>query len=148
MLGLSWGIWAFWSSFRHSRSLVAPFELLVGACRIQFPDQGWNPSPCIGRMESQPLDHQGACEVTSVVSNSLGVYAPEPARFLCPWDSPGKNTGVGCHFLHQGIFPTQGSNMCVLCLLYRQLDLPQHRLKSSKKLNNHMLNTWMLQVYF
>ena len=31
-------------------------------------------------------------------------------RLLCPWDSPGKNTGVGCHFLLQGIFPTQGSN--------------------------------------
>ena len=30
-----------------------------------------------------------------------------PARFLCPWDSPGKNTGVGCHFLLQGIFPAQ-----------------------------------------
>ena len=29
---------------------------------------------------------------------------------LCPWDSPGKNTGVGCYFLLQGIFPTQGSN--------------------------------------
>ena len=28
----------------------------------------------------------------------------------CPWDSPGKNTGVGCHALLQGIFPTQGSN--------------------------------------
>ena len=31
-------------------------------------------------------------------------------RLLCPWDSPGKNTVVGCHFLFQGIFPTQGSN--------------------------------------
>ena len=31
-------------------------------------------------------------------------------RLLCAWDSPGKNTGVGCHFLLQGIFPTQGSN--------------------------------------
>ena len=29
----------------------------------------------------------------------------EPARLLCPWDFPGKNTGVGCHFLLQGIFP-------------------------------------------
>ena len=28
----------------------------------------------------------------------------------CAWDSPGKNTGEGCHFLLQGIFPTQGSN--------------------------------------
>ena len=33
-----------------------------------------------------------------------------PTRLLRPWDSPGKNTGVGCHFLLQGIFPTQGSN--------------------------------------
>ena len=36
-----------------------------------------------------------------------GLQPPGP---LCPWDSPGKNTGVGCYFLLQGIFPTQGSN--------------------------------------
>ena len=34
----------------------------------------------------------------------------EPARLLCPWDFPGKNTGVGHHFLLQGIFPTQALN--------------------------------------
>ena len=33
-----------------------------------------------------------------------------PARLLLLWDFPGKITGVGCHFLLQGIFPTQGSN--------------------------------------
>ena len=38
-----------------------------------------------------------------------------PARLLCPWDSPGKNTGVGCHALLQGIFPTQGPNAGLLC---------------------------------
>ena len=46
----------------------------------------------------------------------------EPARLLCPWNSPGKNTGVGCHFLLQGIFPTQESNLGLLhCrhILYR-----------------------------
>ena len=32
-------------------------------------------------------------------------------RLLCPWDFPGKNIGVGCHFLLHGIFPTQGSNL-------------------------------------
>ena len=32
---------------------------------------------------------------------------------LCPWDFPGRNTRVGCHFLLQGIFPTQGSNSCL-----------------------------------
>ena len=31
-------------------------------------------------------------------------------RLLCPWNSPGKNTRVGCHSLLQGIFPTEGSN--------------------------------------
>ena len=36
------------------------------------------------------------------------------ASLLCPWDSPGKNTGVGCHFLFQGILPTQESNSCLL----------------------------------
>ena len=37
-----------------------------------------------------------------------------PARLLCPWDFPGKDTGLGCHFLFQGIFPTQGSNVGLL----------------------------------
>ena len=43
-------------------------------------------------------------------------YGLQPVRLLCPWDSPGKNTEVGCHTLLQGIFPTQGSNLCLLCL--------------------------------
>ena len=34
----------------------------------------------------------------------------DPARLLCPWNSPDQNTGVGSHFLLQGIFPTQGWN--------------------------------------
>ena len=46
----------------------------------------------------------------SVVPNSLRPHGPQPTRLLRPWDSPGKNTGVGCHFLLQGIFPTQGLN--------------------------------------
>ena len=37
-----------------------------------------------------------------------------PARLLYPWDFPGKITGVGCHFLLQGIFPTQGLNLGLL----------------------------------
>jgi len=39
-------------------------------------------------------------------------------RLLHPWDSPGKNTGVVCHFLLQGIFPTHELNLCLLCLLH------------------------------
>ena len=37
-----------------------------------------------------------------------------PSRLLCAWDSPGKNTGVGCHALLQGIFPTRALNTCLL----------------------------------
>ena len=35
------------------------------------------------------------------MSNSVQPHRRQPARLLCPWDSPGKNTGVGCHFLLQ-----------------------------------------------
>ena len=44
-------------------------------------------------------------------------------RFLCPWDFPGEDARVGCHFLLQGIFVTQGSNSNLLCLLQWQADL-------------------------
>ena len=36
------------------------------------------------------------------------------------WDSPGKSTGMGCHALFQGTFPSQSSNLCLLCLLHWQ----------------------------
>ena len=48
------------------------------------------------------------------MSNSLWPHGRQLARFLCPWHFPGKNTGVCCHFLLQGIFPTQGLNLGLL----------------------------------
>ena len=58
----------------------------------------------------------------------LTLWESMDARLLCPWDSPSRNTGVGCHFLLQGIFPTQGSNPG---LLHWQADsLPLHKLGS------------------
>ena len=50
------------------------------------------------------------CVSHSVMSNSLRPHGLQPARLLCPWDSPSKDTGVGCHALLRGIFPTKGSN--------------------------------------
>ena len=49
-----------------------------------------------------------------VVSDSSQLPELQLARLLCPWNSPGKNAGVGCHFLPQGIFLTQGSNLGLL----------------------------------
>ena len=50
----------------------------------------------------------------SVVSDSSRPHGLQPTRLLHPWDFPGKNTGVGCHFLLQEIFPTQGLNLGLL----------------------------------
>ena len=46
----------------------------------------------------------------SVVSDSLQPHGLQPAKLLCPWDAPDNKTGVGCHALCQGIFPSQGLN--------------------------------------
>ena len=53
-----------------------------------------------------------------VVSNSLWPHGLGISRLFCPWDSPGKNTWAGCHFLLQEIFLIQGSNLGFLH--YRQ----------------------------
>ena len=58
------------------------------------------------------------------MSNSLQPYELQPARLLCPWDSPGKNIGMDCHALLQGIFLTQALNLCPLCPLHGSQDLP------------------------
>ena len=57
----------------------------------------------------------------SVMSDSLQPHGLYPTRFLCSWDFFSTNTGVGYHFLLQGIFLTQGSNLCLLHLLHWQV---------------------------
>ena len=44
------------------------------------------------------------CQVASIVSDSVQPHRWQPTRLPHPWDSPGKNTGVGCHFLLQAYF--------------------------------------------
>ena len=64
----------------------------------------------------------------------------QPSRLLCPWNSQGKNNGVGSHSLFQGIFPTQGLN----------LDLPHCReilyclsLQGSPHRNKHIFTKFI-----
>ena len=66
----------------------------------------------------------------SVMSYSLWPHGLQPTRLLCPGNFPGESIGVGCHFLLQGIFPTEGLNphsTCVSCIgrqiLYRNCHL-------------------------
>ena len=64
----------------------------------------------------------GCVCVCSVMPNSFATAWTVVPRLLCLWNFPGKSTGVDYHFLLQGIFPTQGSNPCFLCLLHWQVD--------------------------
>ena len=75
-----------------------------------------------------PLRNGVVVHACSVVSNFLPPHGLQPTRLLCPWDSPGKNTGVGCHSYLQGDFLTQGLNLGLLQLLLWQVDslLPCH----------------------
>ena len=47
---------------------------------------------------------------------TLRPHRRQPTRLLCPWDSPGKNTGVGCHFLLQCLKVKSESEVAQLCL--------------------------------
>ena len=68
------------------------------------------------------------CLVAQLCPLFVTPWAVHPVRLLCPWDSPGKNTRVGCHFLLQGIFPTQELNPgllhCRMILYYSAMDFP------------------------
>ena len=85
-----------------------------------------------------------------------------PASLLCPWNSPGKNTGVGSHSLLQEIFLTQGSNLCLLH--YRQIGrfftvwvirkaaLMQYYLNAlsdqiSLRVSRSILKTWSFKIF-
>ena len=81
------------------------------------------------QVDSLPLSHLRSPQVRvcvcmlnrfSYVQLFLTVWTVA-ARLLCPWDSPVKSTGVGCHALLQGTFQTQGSNLCLLCCLHWQI---------------------------
>ena len=63
------------------------------------------------------LNINSVCLSRSVMSNSFDSMDCSPHSSVCG-DSPGKNTGVGCHFLLQGISLTQGSNLRLRCLLH------------------------------
>ena len=70
----------------------------------------------------------------------LRPHVLQPAKLLCPWDSPGKNTGVSYHFLLQGIFLTQGWNPHPLHCRQIFLLLSHQRSPISVSIKPYMLN--------
>ena len=87
--------------------LISFFWWCHMACGILVPRPGIEPMP-------PAMEALGGWQFSrSVVSNSLWPHGLQPIRLLCPWDFPGKSTGVGCYFL-QGNFPTQELNLGLL----------------------------------
>ena len=95
-----------------------------------LPDPGIKPaslaSPAL-QADSLPRQRLGSPWIIylllfsgSVMFDCLRPHGLSPTRLLCPWGSPGKNTGVGCHTLPQGVFRTRGSNLGLLCVLHWQ----------------------------
>ena len=99
----------FWRGYGEKEILLHCLwesKLIQPLCRTvrRFLKKLWIELPCVC-----------AC---SVMSDSLQPHGLQPARLLCPWDSPGKNTGLDCHSLLQRIFPTQGWNSHLLGVLH------------------------------
>ena len=97
-------------SLMHSKKVISyPQRLLLKAVLCPLPSGFITRSRWVGLKQS-PLWRK----VTQSCPTLCNPMDCSPARLLCPWDFPGKNTGVGYYFLLQGIFPTQGSNLGLL----------------------------------
>ena len=100
-----------WESFFHNHSFL---PTVVRKNKASFPCLAlpglaglcWDPA---GSCVAPSVYLASGCVlcVCSAVSGSLRPHGLQPAKHLCAWNFPGKNTGVGCHFLLQGIFPIQ-----------------------------------------
>ena len=83
-----------------------------------LPDCGGD-STCSGQAQPHGQQNQHPCcycLATSVVSDSVRPHRRQPTRLPRPWDSPGKNTGVGCHFLLQCMKVKSQSEVAQSCL--------------------------------
>ena len=102
-------------------SNLMPTMLPTDFCLHEFLEEHWG---SIWR-EVSLKDLFYTCVLYCYLLKTLWPHGLQLARLLCPWDSPGKNAGVGCHFLLQGIYPTRESNSGLLhCrqMLYRLSD--------------------------
>ena len=121
-----------------------------------FPDQRSDLCTLCWKPDSQPLNYQGRPTLAfilklrlypcvympsrSVVYNSLRPHGMQASMLFRPWDFPGKNTAVGCYFLPQGIFPTQGLN-CLPCIGRFFITEPPGKTLSLFSLLTHLIFT-------
>ena len=118
VLILTMGEKALWSLI-SSNSLFHSNEEVWNPCLFSFL---FNLAPpCSACDQTQGPQH---CLSVCSVAQSRPALSPWTATHQapCPWNFPGKNIGAGCHFLLQGIFLTQGSNIPLLHFLHWQVD--------------------------
>ena len=125
--GNLWTLSGLWTGVNRKQDIVfhrsaSAYQLQEAVFLWQF---GWNFGSVLwffwslSNSEKSTADFGGEKKSHSVLSDPLQPHGLWPARLLCPWDSPGNNTGVGSHSLLQRIFPMQGSNLGLL--LCRQI---------------------------
>ena len=101
-------VWSSWASIIEKWRILnglwthGATELNWSHCHFIWAIKAWLWSPGTEIFFfSFTLEYDCCCWVTSVVSDSVRPHRRQPTRLPRPWDSPGKNTGVGCHFLLQ-----------------------------------------------
>ena len=92
-------------------------------CHLDCSSPGFSVLHCLLEFAQTPVHWVTDAICALVLQSCLSLCnAMAVAMLRCPWDFPGKNSGVVCHALLEGILLTQGSNPCFLCLLnYKQI---------------------------
>ena len=124
---LTWLGWEAWGSGKYS--LISGDLLFRQNCfclkKVEELLMGNTYTFCFILFHSCNMSqYSGTCVHAKLLQLCLTLCDPHglwPARLLCPWDSPGKDTGVGFYALLQGIFLIQRSNLPLLCLLHWQV---------------------------
>ena len=117
--GASWVGSGFWLQWGALRMLGPLWRALWRESFSRDQTSGRGPHFLAGE-GAAPETSVHVCSIVSLCGRmdcSLPVHG-----LLCPWDSPGKNSVVGCHLILQGIFPTQGSKLLLLRFLLWQAD--------------------------
>ena len=104
--------------FRNTDNRPKPDSFHKWICCVDscWPEKQTQKNLCrnLSPKKDEQRTHSLCCVSHSVVLDSLQPHGLKPTRLLCPWDAQAKNTGVGCYFLLQKIFPTQESNLDLL----------------------------------
>ena len=100
-------------------ALLSPSRIqLIHVTLLESPEFSFERCPTLNPATLIPNSSEPpflTCNEMSVVSDSVRPHRRQPTRLPCPWDSPGKNTGVGCHFLLQSIKVKSESEVAKSC---------------------------------